>query len=542
VIQKKYQRRLERGGTLPIEHGTIVKKWGSKIPVCIVYPNTYYIGMSNLAVHILYKTLNTIPEVVCERCFLEEGEEPISIESRRPLSSFELVFFTISFELDYINIPEMLRLSSIKYYSKDRKEADPIIVAGGICVMANPEPIYNFIDLFLMGDIETTVQQFMEKYFAMRENKRDEIIEGLSAFDWVYYPKRLGVSYRENGVIEAFSPDDFKVMVNRYKGKSLGISSIITDKTEFSNMLLIEGTRGCPSRCPFCLLGNTYRFIYDDISSLQTDTKDIGIIGGGVSFHPRIVEVMQELKEMGKRVHLPSLRIDEVPLPVIELIKDEVKTLTFGIEAGTERLRRFIGKPLTDNEIFERIETILSIKPFRLKLYFMVGLFGETLEDIDGIVEFAKHVKHIMVKKGAKRGFVGSITVHASPFVPKPSTPFQWLPMNDMTELKDKIGRLKKAFGKIDNTYFTHESIKYSFVQGIFARGDRRISDSIVRFASGDSFTKVLRESPVNLNYYVLRDRAKNEVFPWDFIEGITSKTKLYNTLTTAISATNKHI
>ena len=542
MIQKKYQRRLERGEALPVEHGTIVKKWGSKIPVCIVYPNTYYIGMSNLAVHILYKTLNTIPEVVCERCFFEEGEEPISIESRRPLSSFELVFFTISFELDYINIPEMLRLSSIKFYSKDRKEADPIIVAGGICVMANPEPIYNFIDLFLMGDIETTVRQFMEKYFVIRENKRDEIIGGLSAFDWVYYPKRLGVSYRENGVIEAFSPDDFKVMVNRYKGKNLGVSSIITDKTEFSNMLLIEGTRGCPSRCPFCLLGNTYRFIYDDISSLQTDIKDIGIIGGGVSFHPRIVEVMQELKEMGKRVHLPSLRIDEVPLPVIELIKDEVKTLTFGIEAGTERLRRFIGKPLTDNEIFERIETILSIKPFRLKLYFMVGLFGETLEDIDGIVEFAKHVKHIMVKKGAKRGFVGSITVHASPFVPKPSTPFQWLPMNDMTELKDKIGRLKKAFGKIDNTYFTHESIKYSFVQGIFARGDRRISDSIVRFASGDSFTKVLRESLVNLNFYVLRDRAKNEVFPWDFIEGITSKTKLYNTLTASRSSANKHI
>ena len=146
-----------------------------------------------------------------------------------------------------------------------------------------------------------------------------------------------------------------------------------------------------------------------------------------------------------------------------------------------------------------------------------------------------------MVKRGAKRGVVGSITVHASPFVPKPSTPFQWLPMDDMASLKDKIGRLKKAFGKVDNTYFTHESVKYSFMQGIFARGDRRISDSIMRFTSGDSFSKVFRESPLNLNFYTLRERPKDELFPWDFIEGITSKTKLYNRLT-AISSANKRI
>lgn len=542
MIQKKQQKGLGGKETLSLEKGTIVKKWRGKVPVGIVYPNTYYVGMSNLATHILYKTLNSIPEVVCERFFLEGGGECLSVESKRPLSSFEIIFFTISFELDYINIPWLLRLSHIKIFSEERKEGGPIIVAGGICVMANPEPISSFFDLFLMGDIEATVPHFMEKYLEIREKGRDEIIDGLSSFDWVYNPDRLKVGYREDGVLDTLTPRNFKVKISSYRGKGLGISSIITEKTEFSNMFLIEGTRGCPSRCPFCLLGNTYRFTYDRISIPETDIKDIGIIGGGVSYHPHIVEILKELKEQKKNIHLPSLRIDKVPFQVIELIKDEVKTLTFGIEAGTERLRRFIGKPLKDVEIYEKIEAILDIKAFNLKLYFMIGLYGEQLEDVDSIVELVKHIKHIMVKRGAKRGVVGSITVHASPFVPKPSTPFQWLPMDDMASLKDKIGRLKKAFGKVDNTYFTHESVKYSFIQGIFARGDRRISDSIMRFTSGDSFSKVFRESPLNLNFYTLRERPKDELFPWDFIEGITSKTKLYNRLTASRSSVNKRI
>jgi radical SAM superfamily enzyme YgiQ (UPF0313 family) len=259
--------------------------------------------------------------------------------------------------------------------------------------------------------------------------------------------------------------------------------------------------------------------------------EHIGIIGGGVSFHPALIDLVKEMKDTGKHVHLPSLRMDEVPLEVIEVIQDEVKTLTFGIEAGSERLRRFIGKPLSDEEIYEKMEAILAIKPFNLKLYFMIGLYGEERADLDAILEMVKHIKHIMVKQGAKKGVVGTITVHASPFVPKPSTPCQWLPMEEVPMLKEKVALLKKGFGKVENTYFTSESVKYSFIQGILARADRRIGDTILRFASGESFAKVMRESLLNLNFYVLRQREKDELFPWDFIRGRQKKEALWKRL-----------
>ena len=515
-----------RQDLLAFERGTIIKKWGNKIPVCVVFPNAYYTGMSNLAVHILYKTLNSYDDVVCERCFLEEGSaypdeggECLSIESGRPLSSFELIFFTLSFEPDFINIPKILRLSSIETHAEKRDRGSPIIVAGGICVIANPEPIHSFIDVFLMGDVESTIPDIIERYRELRGEKRGDVVQGLSSFAWAHNPSDLRVSYGEDGTIASFAPEGLSVKVERYKGEALGTSTIITEKTEFSNMFLIEGTRGCPSRCPFCLLGNSYRFTCDRVLPVKTDIKDIGIIGGGVSFHPHLTEIVAQLKRDGMRVHFPSLRLDEVPLSIIELMKDEVKTLTFGIEAGTQKLRTLIGKPLTDREILDKLAAILEIKPFNLKLYFMVGLPGETREDVEAIVELVKYMKHLMVRSGAKRGFVGSITVHASPFVPKPATPFERSAMNDMPELKQKIGSLKRAFGKVDNTYFTHESVKYSFVQAVLARGDRRLTDIIFKLAEGESLTKVMNESAINLNFYALRDRDKKEILPWDFID-----------------------
>ena len=529
--RRSHQKEAASKQLFSFETGTIVKDWGGKTPVCIVFPNSYYVGMSNLAIHILYRTLNNMPDVVCERCFLEDRGKPLSLESNRPLSAFEIIFFSVSFELDYINIPEVLRLAGISLFARERKGSEPVIVGGGICVMSNPEPLHRIFDLFILGDIESTVPEFMERYLAVRAKKRAKVVENLSEFDWAYNPQALEVGYREDGTPDHFIPGDFRVSVKHYIGKDLGTSAIISDKTEFSSMFLAEGTRGCPSRCPFCLIGNMYHFIHEKVSTITTDCDDIGILGGGVSFHPHLLQELQALKDMGKHVHLPSLRIDEVPTSCVALIKDEVKTLTFGIEAGTERLRRFIGKPMTDKEIVDTIGEIVDIKPFNLKLYFMIGLFGETKEDIDSIPGLVKRIKHIMVKKGAKKGVVGSITVHVSPFVPKPSTPFQWLPMDDMASLKDKIGLLRKAFGAIDNTFFTHESVKHSFIQGVFARGDRRIADTILKLASGETFNKVLRESPVNLNFYTLRGRKKDELLPWDFIVGNTSKEKLYKRL-----------
>jgi radical SAM superfamily enzyme YgiQ (UPF0313 family) len=222
-------------------------------------------------------------------------------------------------------------------------------------------------------------------------------------------------------------------------------------------------------------------------------------------------------------------------------VKETIRTLTFGIEAGTEGLRRAIGKAMTDGEIAERIEAIAEIKSFHFKFYFMVGLPGERREDIDAIVDLVKHILHLLVKRAAKKGRIGSVTVHASPFVPKAATPFQWLAMDEMKALKEKISVLKKGLGKVPNTRFTHESVKYSFLQGVFARGDRRVGDVVARLSEGVPLASVMRESPVNLSFYATRERQSDELFPWDFIGSGTEKEALRRRLCRLVSGAPLH-
>jgi radical SAM superfamily enzyme YgiQ (UPF0313 family) len=510
------------------EHGAVVKKWTNRVPVCVVFPDSYYIGMSNLAVHLIYDTLNSRPDVVCERVFLREDGPSLSLESGRPLSAFELLFFTLSFEMDYPNIPRMLREGGIEPEAADRDEHAPIVVGGGMCVMANPEPVSSFFDLFILGDVEATLLPFLDRYIGERDRKREEVLESLSGWKWTYRPSSVEVYYRADGTIERLKPVDYSAGIERYGGKRLAVSTISTSDTEFADMLLVEGTRGCPSRCAFCLAGNMYPFIADRLDGIDRQTKDVGIIGGGVSYHPDLVDIVRELKAKGAEPHLPSLRLDEVPLEVIDLLKDSIKTLTFGLEAGTEELRRRVGKRFSDADIFDRIEAMAEIKSFHFKFYFIVGLPGESRKDVEAIVLLVKHILHLLVKKGSRKGRIGSITVHASPFVPKPATPFQWLPMADMAELKEKVGILRRELGKVPNTYFTHESVKHSFIQGVFARGDRRLKDVILRFSLGEGLAKIMRESPVNLNFYTARRRDRDEMLPWDFIGEHSAKERLY--------------
>jgi radical SAM superfamily enzyme YgiQ (UPF0313 family) len=519
---------LSRKELLSHEDGTVLKKWTSRVPVCVAFPNTYYVGMSNLALHLIYQTLNSRSDVVCERVFLDEHGPPLSVESGRPLEAFEIVFFTLSFEMDYPNIPRMLAGGAVQTEAAKRVGDAPLIVGGGICAMANPEPLSAFFDIFILGDVEACLPLFMERYIEERGKKKEAVMESLSGWKWTYRPSRLAVSYKDDGTIESLDPALYSVAIERHRGPKLAVSTILTGNTEFADMFLVEGARGCPSRCAFCLSGNICPFVFDRLDSLDVRSKDVGIIGGGISYHPRLAEIVRRLKGAALRVHLPSLRLDEVPLEVIDLLKDSVKTLTFGLEAATEKLRECLGKPLSDEEIFERIEAMADLKSFHFKFYFMIGLPGERREDVDAIVALIKHIFHLLVKKGSKKGRIGSITVHVSPFVPKPATPFQWLGMEDMRDAKDKISILKREFGKVANTYFTHESIKHSFLQGVFARGDRRLKDVILRFSQGESLAKIMKESPVNLNFYATRRRSRDEIFPWDFIGDRGEKERLY--------------
>jgi radical SAM superfamily enzyme YgiQ (UPF0313 family) len=518
---------VNRKDLLARERGTVRKKWTGRVPVCVVFPDTYYIGMSNLAVHLLYDSLNSRDDIVCERAFFSEVGPLLSVESGRPLSAFEIVFFTLSFEMNYPNVPKMLEAGGLAAEAAQRGKESPIVVGGGICVMANPEPVSSFFDLLLLGDVEACLDDFVEEFLAKKGTGRSDLVDALSGWKWAYNPRYLSVSYGDDGVITRFDPPDYRREITRYRRGALATSIIESPDTEFADMLLVEGTRGCPSRCSFCLAGNIYPFIYDKLEKIHAQEKEIGIIGGGVSYHPHLADVIRNIEDSGGHVHLPSLRLDEVPIEIIDLLKGSIKTLTFGIEAGTENLRRCLGKPITDDEIFSRLEAIAELKSFHFKFYFMVGLPGETRADIEAIPTLIKRVLHVLVKKGSGKGRIGSITVHVSPFVPKPATPFQWLPMADMQDLKEKIGILKREIGKIANTHFTHDSIKHSFIQGVLARGDRRVKDIILQFSRGLNLAQVMRESPLNLNFYATRARGIDEVFPWDFIGSGAEKSRL---------------
>ncbi|MCS7280241.1 MAG: radical SAM protein [Desulfobacterota bacterium] len=487
--------------------------------------------MSNLAIHALYETLNNFDEVVCERAFFEKKGDILSVETKRKLNSFEILFFSISYELNYINIVSILKDSGISLRRKERKEDEPIIVGGGITIIANPEPVSDFFDLFILGDVEATIVEFMDLYLKVRGKKRKTIIEELSSFPWVYNPSSLDVKYAKDGTIDSFTPHGFRIQVKYHRGVDLAHSAIVSDSTEFAEMYMIEGTRGCPSRCRFCLMGNVYRFRADKNVALLASKqkfKDIGIIGGGLSFLPDLSSMISQLKAQGKKVHLPSLRIDKVAKDVIENIKDDVKTLTFGLEAGSYSLRKALGKPLSDEEILKRVEEILEIGNFNLKLYFMIGLPGEKKEDIEAIFDLVKRVKHTMVKKMAPKKSISKLTVHISPFVPKAKTPLQWAEMETVDSLEEKIRWLKKKLGKLGGTFFTHESVKYSFIQGVFARGDRRVNSIITRLAEGESLRKIIVESAINPLFYTSRRRKKEEIFPWDFIDTGQPKEELY--------------
>lgn len=302
--------------------------------------------------------------------------------------------------------------------ASERKEGDPIVVAGGICVMANPEPVSKFIDLFILGDIEATVPLFMKKYLDTTGKNRHDVIQAMSRFKWVYNPVALDVTYASDGTIGDFKPHHHFITIENYGVKTLARLRSSQERQSLQTCSLLK-VHGGVRHSADSVLGNMYPFNYDRVERFHPDIEDIGIIGGGVSYHPRLVDIIKAMKKEGKHIHLPSLRVDETTTQLVELIQDEIKTLTFGIEAGSERLRKFIGKPLTDDEIYEKLETILVIKPFNLKLYFMIGLYGEDKKDLEDIISMVKHIHHIMVKTGAPKGIMGSITVHVSPFVPQ---------------------------------------------------------------------------------------------------------------------------
>lgn len=539
-MSRKLKEKID--ALLAAEHGTIYKARGAQVEIVLAYPNTYHVGMSNLGVHQIYSLLNRREDTACERVFLpneediedyyKTGTKLFTLESKRPVKEFGILAFSVSFEQDYLNILEILRLSGIPLDKEERTDEDPLVLLGGICSFFNPEPLADFFDVVIAGEGEEVVGEFVDAYRESREKGRLEMLRAVGRVPGVYVPEFYSVIYNEDNTIkerkklELSAPDTIAKRTVRDFNASPAATVVLTPNTEFSDMYLSEITRGCGRHCRFCMAGYIYlppRNLGIEKAKEQAAKADdlcgkIGLVGAALSDYPGISELCTAIH--GK-VSVSSLRADSVSEALIDrLAQSGHKTVAIAPEAGSERLRRVINKGVTEEDVLRAADMIFGRGIPNLKLYFILGLPTEAQEDVDAIITLAEKAHEVQLKHARPAGRIGRITLSVNSFVPKPFTPFQWEPMERVDSLNKKLRSLEKAVKKIGNMNIIHDLPKWEYVQALLSRGDRRLG-RLIRVAherDGDWKTAA-RALGIDTDFYVTRRRAVDEVLPWDFID-----------------------
>lgn len=507
------------------EEGTTCKDWGGRLPVAVVYPNTYYVGMSNLGVHVVYRLFNQFTDVVCERVFWEpQDRAPVSLESQRPLRDFAVLAFSLSYELDYLNLVSMLRQSGIPLSSEERDEGYPLLVAGGPCVIANPEPLAPFLDVCAIGEGEVIVPLLVEALAESRDLNREDVLRRMSRVPGLYVPRFYRVKSENGRAIDIAASDGAPYPVHRQWLGNLdehpASSVIVTDDTQFGDMYLMEVSRGCGRGCHFCLAGVAYSPVrHRSVDILLSVAREglrhrevLGLIGASLSDHPQVEELATDLRQMGARMSVASLRVDPLPRALLKsLAESGCRTLTIAPEAGSERLRRKIRKGISTDDIMRAVELVAHYDFPQLKLYFMIGLPTEEENDIEQIVELLQAIR---------KRYHRQITVNVTPFVPKAQTPFQREAMAPRKVLEDRLGFVRSGLRSL-NVETTGDSPRWAAVQGVLARGDRRVADalSVVDGRGLSAWQSALRTSGIEADHY-LHQRPSEEMLPWSVVAG----------------------
>ncbi len=483
---------------------------------CLVYPNIYEVGIANLGFQQVYKLLNQIEGVYCERGFYCEGPFK-SFESSRKLSDFSIIGFSFPYELDYMNFFKILKHSKIPIFSKDRGPRFPPIIAGGVSVSANPTVLAPFVDLFVIGEAEEILGEIVKVF--INNKKKQNFLKAVSEIEGVYVPE-LG-----RGRIERRWVSD----LNRFPTSSC----IISPHSHFKNMYLVELERGCPYRCRFCMGGyfhNPYRVrdhrkLIEHIKTDRLPKKSIGLIGAAISEFPHLEETIRELSPLTNTIHISSLRLDRVSKKLVSLlVKKGLKQLTIAPETGGERLRNIIGKNIEDEKILEVVSYCSSAGAEGIKLYFMIGLPFETDDDVFKIGELIKEIRRIYNRR---------ITVSINPFVPKPHTPFQHHNMEGRENLRRKMRLVENSlkvvdpYGGMKGIKVIKKGIREAILQSIVSRGDEKIGtalgNSILR---GSPVQRIFLEEGIDTDFYT---GTREEVtFPWDFIHSKIDRKGLY--------------
>jgi radical SAM superfamily enzyme YgiQ (UPF0313 family) len=540
-VSRKLQERHEglRAAEVYLQH---VSRAGSfRIALC--YPNLYYVGMSNLGFQGVYQLLNAHQDVSCERAFLPDDVDRdelvrtqkrlTSFESGTELNRFHVLAFSVSFENDYLHVLKMLRLAGVPLRARDRGPRDPLVLLGGAAMFLNPEPLAPFADVIAVGEGETLVPRLLEALAGANDPRAG--IAQLKEKDGFYVPSRYEPQYHADGTVARYDGPGPVLRARGVPGKmALPQSVILTPNTEMSMKFLVEISRGCPCMCRFCWAGYNYlpvrgfsrKEIVDRAREVRSHANKIGLVSTAVCDHPEIGGIVDDLAAMDYEVSVASLRLDDLtPEFVLKLSDTGVQGLTLAPECGSDRMRKILNKQFSNADILDRASWIFENGIENLKLYYMVGLPWEDHSDVEAIVTLTEQIRERMLKVARGRGHVGRLHPSVNPFVPKPGTPYQWLPMEDPKDTDRKLQYLRKAFARTPNVEAILKSARTGVAQSILALGDRRVGDALEKAALEDiDLKRAMKAVSLDARFYLFRGRGRDEVLPWDIVDNGVSK------------------
>lgn len=535
-IEKVLADQLER------ERGYYKYPFGSRRAMAICYPNTYEVAMSNLGLQIIYKEVNDRSDWLCERAFMPDKELDklyakshmplLTLENQRPLCDFEIIGLSVSFEMDYFNVPDLLQRGHVPVLASARGDMDPIVAMGGPVAFFNPEPLTPFVDVVLVGEGEQLVHAFLDAYTKGREEglNRRELLRSLAAVPGVYVPSLYSHEYDDSGELLRIVPMEGapdKVQRQWNELTEPGETVVATPDTEFGAMYLIEIARGCGRHCRFCMAGYCYRrprvrplqYVKDAVLRGKKMGKKIGLMGAAISDYPEIDELVKFIRQEGLAFSCASLRADSITPTIVQgLAESGQKTITLAPEAGSVHMRDIINKGITEDHLLHSIDLAAGAGIRHVRMYIMIGLPMETDEDIQGIVDMTlrvqKHMKAI--------GNMGRITLSINPFIPKPFTPFQWMAMCDKKVVERRLVYIKKALGKDKQIEILAEPLRQCYIQGVLSRGDRRVGEVLAlacRYGGYKGWKRAAKELHFDSRKSVYTERNIDAVLPWSVLD-----------------------